>query len=46
MDSDAVCLDRKFYFPGKPVYEFNSCMHVIKENDVIEAYKMIEVKRV
>lgn len=36
IDSAAVCLDRKFYFPGKPPYEFNSCMHVIKDNDIVE----------
>jgi hypothetical protein len=36
MDSDEVCLDRKFYFPGKQPYEFNSCMKIIKDNDVIE----------
>jgi hypothetical protein len=36
MDSDGVYLERKFYFPGKPPYEFNSCMRVIKENDVVE----------
>lgn len=36
IDSDAVCLDRKFYFPGKRPYEFNSCMDVIKDNDVVE----------
>jgi hypothetical protein len=36
IDSDAVCLDRKFYFSGKPPYEFNSCMHVIKDSDVVE----------
>jgi hypothetical protein len=34
--NDAVCLDRKFYFPHKKPYEFNSCMHVINENDVVE----------
>jgi hypothetical protein len=36
IDSDTVCLERKFYFPGKSPYEFNSRMHVIKENDVVE----------
>lgn len=36
IDSAGVCLDRKFYFPGKKPYEFNSCMHVIKNNDVVE----------
>ena len=36
IDSDSVWLDRKFYFPGKQPYEFNSRMHVIKENDVVE----------
>lgn len=34
--SDAVYLDRKFYFPDKQPYEFNSCMRAIKENDVVE----------
>ncbi len=34
--SDAVYLDRKFYFPGKAPYEFNSCMRVFKNNEVIE----------
>ena len=33
---DAVCLDRKFYFPHKKPYEFNSRMRVIKLNEVIE----------
>ena len=37
MDSDAICLDRKFYFPGKPPYEFNSRMQIIKDNEVIES---------
>jgi len=36
LDSDVVCFRRKFYFPGKPLYEFNSSMHVIKNHDVIE----------
>lgn len=36
MDSDAVCLYRKFYFPGKQPYEFNSCMYAIQENTVVE----------
>ena len=36
IDSDSVCIDRKFYFPGKKPYEFNSCLQVIKDNDVIE----------
>jgi len=36
IDSDAVYLNRKFYFPNKPSYEFNSCMQAIKENDVVE----------
>lgn len=36
VDSNAVCLDRKFYFPGKQPYEFNSCMQIIKDNDVVE----------
>src|SRR6185312_9556995 len=36
IDSTAVCLDRKFYFPGKQPYEFNSRMQIIKDNDVIE----------
>ena len=36
MESDAVCLDRKFYFSRRQPYEFNSSMHVIKDNDVVE----------
>lgn len=36
MDSDAVCLDRKFYFPGRKPYEFNSRMQIIKKNEVVE----------
>ena len=36
INSTAVCLERKFNFPGKKPYEFNSRMLVIKENDVIE----------
>jgi hypothetical protein len=36
MQSDALYLVRKFYFPGKRPYAFNSCMKAIKENDVIE----------
>lgn len=36
IDSDTVCLDRKFYFPGKKPYAFNSRMQIIKNNDVIE----------
>ena len=35
-DSDGVYLDRTFYFPGKKPYSFNSCMRVIKGNDVVE----------
>jgi hypothetical protein len=34
--SNAVYLERKFYFPGKKIYTFNSCMQAIKENDVLE----------
>lgn len=34
--SDVVYLDRKFYFPGKKPYEFNSYMQAINENDVVE----------
>lgn len=36
VNSDAVYFDRKFYFPGKPLYQFNSRMHVIGHQDVIE----------
>jgi hypothetical protein len=36
IDSNAVFLDRTFYFPEKQPYAFNSCMHIIKDNDVIE----------
>lgn len=35
-DSDATFLDRKFYFHGKPPYEFNSCVQPIKDTEVIE----------
>jgi hypothetical protein len=35
-DSDATFLDRKFYFPGKQPYEFNSCVQPIKDTEVIE----------
>lgn len=36
LHSDVVCLNRKFYFPNKAPYEFNSRMHIIKNNDVVE----------
>jgi hypothetical protein len=36
INSDAVYLDRKFYFPGKQPYEFNSRMQIIKDNEVVE----------
>lgn len=36
LNSDSVFLDRKFYFPGKKPYEFNSRMQPIKENEVVE----------
>jgi hypothetical protein len=35
-DSDATCLDRKFYFPGKQPYEFNSRVQPIKDSEAIE----------
>lgn len=35
-DSDALYLDRKFYFPGKPPYQFNSSMHILKDSEVVE----------
>lgn len=36
INSDGVYLDRKFYFPGKSPYAFNSCMQVIKDSDVVK----------
>ncbi len=35
-DSDSTFLDRKFYFPGKQPYEFNSRVQPIKDSEVIE----------
>lgn len=35
-DSEATFLDRTFYFPGKPPYEFNSRVQPLKDNEVIE----------
>lgn len=35
-DSEATCLDRKFYFPGKQAYEFNSRVQHIKDSEVVE----------
>lgn len=35
-DSDAVYLERKFFFPGKKPYLFNSRMQPINFNEVIE----------
>ena len=36
IDSDAICLDRKFYFTKKRPYEFNARLQMIGSNDVIE----------
>jgi hypothetical protein len=36
MDSDGIWLYRKFYFPNKQPYEFNSRMQIIKNNEVVE----------
>lgn len=35
-DTNMTFLDRKFYFPGKQPYEFNSCVQPIKDSEVIE----------
>lgn len=36
IDAATVRLVRKFYFPGRQPYEFNSQMHILGNNDVIE----------
>lgn len=36
IDCDAVYLERNFYFPRRKAYKFNSSMHIINSNDVIE----------
>lgn len=35
-DSNAVYLDRLFYFPEKKPYTFNSCMQIMNGDEVIE----------
>lgn len=36
VDSNVTYLDRKFYYPGKQPYEFNSRVQPIKDSEVIE----------
>jgi hypothetical protein len=40
LNSDFIFLNRKFHFPDKPIYEFNSRMYIIKDTDIVELMPM------